>query len=102
MWQPIRHNLTSVEIKVHLYDEEGNPCASIAAHGRSSTKRANLWSYQEFFDPTTDSAKGYSLSDAVSHILLVCQQDRPNTLERLNFALRGGLSYVEEELPFER
>lgn len=98
MWQPIQHKLDSVEIKLHLYDEEGNPCASIAVHGRSNTKRANLWSYQEFFDPTVDSVKGYSVSDAISHIVLVAQQDRPNTLDRLRFALSGGLSYQQDEL----
>lgn len=96
-WVPIRHQLDSVELVVRMDDGEGGS-ASLAAHGRSKTKRANLWSYQEFFDQTVDSAKGYSLGDAVHHIVLVCQQDRPNTLERLNFALAGGISYVQDEL----
>lgn len=97
MWQPIRHRLDSVELTVRMDDGEDGS-ASLAAHGRSTTRRANLWTYQEHFDPEVVAAKGYSLSDAVAHIVLVCQQDRPNTLERLNFALSGGVSYVQDEL----
>lgn len=100
MTHPFRpiHRLHSIEARLVL-PVEGEPQAfGLAVHGRSETKRGNLWSYQELFTPELDHQKGYSVADALHHVALVCIQDRPNSLERLNFALRGGLAYHEDEM----
>lgn len=99
MWQPPRHQLDRIEVTVRLPDEPDPTSTSIAVHGRSSTKRSDLWTYQEYFDDTVTAAKGYGVGDALHHIVLVCMQDRPNTLERLQFSLRGGIAYEQGELP---
>ncbi len=92
------HRLETLELTLKLMDERGLWDPSLTARGYSSTKRTALWVYQEAFDADLDAEKGYTLRDAVDHIVLVCQQDKPNTKERLNFALSGGLSWDEPEL----
>lgn len=72
--------------------------SSIAVNGRSLTRRANLWSYHEVFDTELCVEKGYGVADALHHIALVCLQDKPSSLERLNFALAGGLAYTQDPL----
>lgn len=99
MWAPPSHRLEEVQITLYLPGEHDSGVTSMRVAGRASTKRANLWTYQEHFDPSLDAEKGYSVSDAVHHVALVCLQDRPNTLARLDFALRGGLSWSQDELP---
>lgn len=77
---------------------EDRQAYALAVSGRSETKRANLWTYQELFTPELDQEKGYSAADALHHVALVCIQDRPNSLERLQFALRGGIAWSQEEI----
>lgn len=98
MWN-VSHNLESVELTLWMPKPDESDAHSIRAAGRASTKRANLWTYQETFDDALSAEKGYSAADALHHIALVCMQDRPNSLERLNFALRGGLAWHQDELP---
>lgn len=99
MWNGPGHKLETVEITLYLPEPDDLRTASMKVAGRASTKRANLWTYQEHFDIEVDAAKGYGIGDAAHHVTLVCVQDRPNTLERLNFALRGGLAWHQDELP---
>lgn len=98
-YRPV-HRLDSVTFNLHLgrLDEEHEH--QLAVHGRATTKRADLWTYVESFDPVASRANGYSAADALHHIALVACQDRPNTIDRLQFALSGGLLYQEQELPF--
>lgn len=95
----VAHELDRVEITLYLPKDPQDRSAVMQVAGRASTRRANLWTYQELFDPSIDTEKGYGIGDAVHHVTLVCLQDRPNTLERLNFALRGGLAWHQDELP---
>lgn len=95
----VNHTLETVEITLWLPGPDDVGVTSMRAAGRASTRRANLWTYQEHFEPDVDREKGYGIGDAVHHVALVCLQDRPNTLERLNFALRGGLAWHQDELP---
>lgn len=95
---PLVHPLTHIELTVRFPLAHEHQVCSLAAHGRSTTKRSNLWTYQEYFDPEVAELKGYGLSDAAAHIVMACEQDRPNSLERLNFALSGGLAYNQEPL----
>lgn len=94
------HRLHRLDISV-TFDEEG-PYAPCVLHvdGRSRTKRTALWHYAEVFTAEVQQDRGYSLNDAVAHIVLVCHQDRPNTLERLKFGLSGGVYWDEPQLPF--
>lgn len=94
----VKHELDRVELHLDLRDPLGDGEQGIRAVGRSEHKRTALWVYQETFVPGDFLAKGYSAADALHHIALVCVQDRPSSLERLDFALRGGLSYAQDEL----
>lgn len=90
--------LERVEFTLLLPSDAQPDTAALSAHGRSPLRRPALWSYHETFDTTLDAHKGYGVQDAMAHIVLVCMQDRPNTLDRLDFALSGGLAYVQEAL----
>lgn len=98
-WQA-QHRLETVEITYHLPDVRTGALAVMTARGRSSTKRGNLWVHREEWDPADTQHEGYEPSDLARHLLLVAEQDRPNSSERLSFGLCGGLSWTEEEFPF--
>lgn len=98
-WQT-QHQLETVVITYRLPDVRTGAPAAITAHGRSSTKRANLWTHHEEWDPEDTQHEGYEPSDLARHLLLVAEQDRPNSAERLAFGLSGGLSWTEEEFPW--
>lgn len=94
----VQHKLQAVEFRLVLPNLAGSTPATIRASGRSDTKRGDLWTYVEAFDEEIDRAKGYGAADALHHISLVALQDRPNTMDRLDFALRGGLAWHQESL----
>lgn len=95
----VNHQLESVELTLWLPKPDEYADVTIKAVGRASTKRAALWVHQELFNDELDAQKGYGPADALHHILLVAMQDRPNSVERLNFALSGGLTWCQDELP---
>lgn len=74
------------------------PVGTITAHGYCERKRGSLWSYQDTF-PLTGGG-GFTLADAMTHLTLVCDQDRPTTDVQLDRALMGE-AYDHPELPFE-
>lgn len=86
------HKLDSYELRV-TFDRSGRRLLS--ATGRSDLQRPALWVWSEEFDEESP----YGVSDAIHHLALVVEQDRPNTRERLFFGLNGGLGWVEEQLP---
>lgn len=94
----VQHRLDRVELHLDLRDPVGDGEVGIRAVGRSETSRTALWTYQETFLPSCHTEKGYGPADALHHISLVCQQDRPNSIERLDFALRGGISYEQSSM----
>jgi hypothetical protein len=97
----VKHQLDAVELVLELPNTAGPYTTAIRAHGRSYSKRTALWSYQEVFEPLSSREKGYGPADALHHIALVAQQDRPRSLAELNLALRGGVSWVQEELDLD-
>lgn len=90
--------LERVEFSLLLPTAAQPNTSALSVHGRSPLRRPALWSYHEAFDDQVDAAKGYGVHDAMAHVVLVCMQDRPNTLDRLDFALSGGLRYAQESL----
>jgi hypothetical protein len=96
----VKHNLNKVEFVLDLPTTEGPYETSIRATGRCDQKRGALWQYQETFEPVSSREKGYGPADAIHHIALVAQQDRPRSLGELDFALRGGIAWVQEEMPW--
>lgn len=93
-----RHKLELVQLTLDLRDPLGIGEIGIRARGEAHTSRHALWHYQETFEDGSERERGYSAADALHHIVLVCQQDRPNSLERVEFALRGGLSWSQEPM----
>lgn len=69
----------------------------LQAVGRSSSRRRALWTYTEGFGPANSDLAPH---DAAAHLLLICQQDRPRTRALLDFALRGGSLWEDQELPW--
>ena len=94
----VQHKLDRVEITVNLATSAIDGSIGFQAVGRAMSKRSALWTYHESFGQDVDREKGYGIGDAASHVVLVCVQDRPNSLDRLDFALQGGLSYGDEEM----
>lgn len=86
--------LDGIELKLR-WSREGQ--VTLHAAGRSDLKRTNLWTHDEVW---AEDNPVYGPYDAVSHLVLACAQDRPNTKERLFFSLNGGLGWIEETLPF--
>jgi len=92
-WHPT-HELDRVEVTMRFPDDGS---VELRAAGYASTKRGALWRFQEDFLIDQGSMAAH---DAAAHLLLVVQQDRPNTRERLDFGLMGGLGWEDQELPF--
>lgn len=98
-WQTA-HKLERVDVTYHLPDEALGLKASIQVRGSTSTKRGDLWTYHEVWEPDQTTPECMEPSDVIRHMLLVVEQDRPNTRARLDFGLTGGISWSEDELPF--
>ena len=92
------HRLARVEFTLHLPVDPADRSSVMRATGYSDTKRAALWNYHEAFDSVLDNEKGYGVADALHHVALVALQDRPNSLDRLQFALRGGLAWEQSQM----
>lgn len=92
------HRLNRVEFTLYLPRYDHAVSSEMRAAGYSDTKRAALWHYHEAFDHVLDAEKGYGVGDALHHVALVALQDRPNSLDRLEFALRGGLAWEQAPL----
>lgn len=81
--------LETIEIRLELTGHGETPAISGFAAGRSSYQRRNLWTLGEVW--MGDGNHGLEPVDWMSHVVLTALQDRPNTRERLDFGLRGGL-----------
>nr|CRY97735.1 hypothetical protein [uncultured prokaryote] len=92
------HKLDRVELALNLATSAIDGSIGLQVVGRAQTKRAALWTYHESFAEDVTLEKGYGIGDALSHIGLVVVQDRPDSVERLDFALKGGLAYGERSL----
>lgn len=95
------HHLESVQVTIHLPSSDTPDATTIEVVGRASTKRGSLWSYREVFSTDDDPGKMLGPTDVLQHLLLCVLQDEPNTQERLNYSLSGGMGYQVEELPFD-
>lgn len=92
------HRLHRVEFTLHLPHDPGDRSSVMRASGHSDTRRAALWHYHEAFDSTIDAEKGYGVADALHHVALVALQDRPSSLDRLQFSLSGGLAWEQGQM----
>lgn len=90
----VPHKLERVTVTLRFPDDA---VVELRAEGWATTHVRRLWQYGEDFGPDTNAMSPH---DAAAHILLCCHQDRPNTLERLLFSLRGGLAWEDQELPW--
>lgn len=96
--QKPHHKLDRVDISLYLPRYPHAVSSEMRATGYSDTRRASLWHYHEAFDHVLDAEKGYGCADAAHHVALVALQDRPNSLDRLEFALRGGLAWEQGQM----
>jgi hypothetical protein len=96
-WQT-HHKLERIEISYRLADPVRGIRATLTAHGTTATKRGYLWTHSEAWGPDEMHEAGYEPSDLARHLILVCEQDRPNSAQRLAFGLTGGLSWDEPGL----
>ena len=92
-WHP-NHKLEKVTLTLRWLDDG---TTELRAEGWATTKVRRLWVYGEDFDA---GAHDMAPHDVAAHILLCCHQDKPNTMDRLLFSLRGGLLWEDQELPF--
>lgn len=95
-----KHELHEVRITYRFGWRDGSEQTYVEVVGRSDTKRANLWAYREDFDATDDPTEKMGPSDVIRHLMLVVEQDRPNTAPRLHFGMTGGIGWSQEELPW--
>lgn len=77
--------LDELEIKVR-FSPDGQ--VSVFTAGRSQLRRPSLWAKTEHFE---GDDRIYGPYDYASHVILAVAQDRPNTLERFEFSLNGGV-----------
>ena len=92
------HLLSSIEARLTIPLPHEPQTQALVVHGRSTTRRSNLWTYQELWDLELAQVKGYGPADALAHIAMVCTQDQPNSLDRLEFGLSGGLAYQQDPM----
>ena len=77
-------------------DTPSGTFAHLWAAGSCERKRGNLWVYEGDHHIGADT---YSLHDALTHLSLVCEQDRPASRRALDQALSGE-AWEQPELPF--
>jgi hypothetical protein len=87
------HQLNRVEVVLE-FGTRGT--VALEAHGRSATKRGNLWTYRETFGSANSDLAPH---DAAAHLLLVSLQDRPRSRELLDLALGGYGLWEDQPLP---
>lgn len=86
--------LQLVRFRLELpHDPEAPQAVTVHATGESVLRRGPLWTESASWSDPDDH--GIPPADWVHHIALAALQDRPNTSERLLFALTGGLGLQE-------
>lgn len=88
--------LDHYDIKVELTEIAGETFATLWVGGRCRRKRGYLWTKTEAFRLDEGA---YTIHDAVMHISMAAEQDRPVTQAQLERALLGA-NYEQEEFPF--
>lgn len=94
IYGPPSHALTHVRFDLELPRRANGYQATVGVIGRSSTKRASLWTYSETF-PEASPGQDFMPTDALHHLALIAIQDRPDTQARLEHLLHGGRLYEE-------
>jgi hypothetical protein len=80
----VKHGLDRIEITVTMGPVH---MAEAKCVGRSLSRRAPLWVRSETANRYDNR---YSIVDHVSHVLLVCEAERPRKLDQLEAGLCGG------------
>lgn len=93
------HKLERVTLRVYLPNDASPNAVTTSAEGWAPTKRGHLWHVNESWSSDERSPGMMEPADWIHHLALVAMQDRPNTPERLDFALTGGLGYQDPLWP---
>lgn len=95
-WITRKATLDSWELRIDFAATPTGTYATLWAAGRCARKRGTLWTHTE----TVEVAPGrYSIHDLVTHLSLVCEQDRPTSNQALTRALCGA-AWEQPELPW--
>lgn len=94
-----QHKLDKITISLWLPRRANEFRASLLAQGYASTKRTALWSHREDW-PDPLEVVGMTLTDAAAHLALIGVQDQPASQEMLDFHLKGGKQYEEQQALF--
>lgn len=94
IYGPPSHALTHVGFDLELPRRANDYEARLYAVGRSSTKRASLWTFHETYAQASPG-HGMMPTDALHHLALIAMQDRPDTQARLEHFLQGGRLYED-------
>lgn len=95
-WITRQPTLDTWECRVTFSAGPTGVIATLWAAGRCNRKRGHLWTYEEAYEVGKDS---YSLHDAITHLSLVCEQDRPTSRTSLDRSLVGE-HWEQPELPW--
>lgn len=95
-WITSPKTLDSWQVKVTTCRTPSGPMGTLWVAGSCDRKRGYLWTYTETF-PLVDGS--YALSDALLHVELVCEQDRPASQVEFERAMIGA-NWEQPELPF--
>jgi hypothetical protein len=95
-WITSPPTLDAYKIDVRFAETPQGTLATLYAEGRCDRRRGTLWTHTE----TIEVAPGrYTLNDLVTHISLVCSQDRPISNVGFTRAMTGAC-WEQPELPF--
>lgn len=98
IYGPPEHALEVVHARLEVPTRRNGRRASLRVNGTSSTKRGDLWSYAESWDPLEHSQL-LQPTDTLQWVILAAVQDRPASQAMLEVSLRPG-GYEDTPLPF--
>lgn len=97
-FQPHTPPLLIVNVRLEFpADPDADAPIVVHATGSSPMRRRALWVESNVYGPDEDLR--HAPADWIHHVALAVLQDRPNSQERLIFALTGGLG-IQETLDF--
>lgn len=91
--------LRTLTFSIELPDRTNAYRGRVTAAGYTPVKRGALWVVVEEFEGAVAQC-GASMCDAVNHVTAAALQDRPDTQQRIEQALRGGPHVEQDQLPF--
>lgn len=90
IYGPPNHRLTRITAQLDLGTGEENDVILGRVFGWSITQRGRLWAeHSSWVAPQDDVVR--TPGDWLHHVVLVALEDRPNSQERLDYGLVGGV-----------